>query len=355
LFGDTRIDLLVPPPVAIPVGAVAGSDELLATDVELIRNLNRMLAYAGGVVGDALSARGTGANQGNMILGGAGNDDIQGWDGNDIIHGDAFMEVAYSVPFAGCATGNSGRLDPYDSSRVLATDLTWIAVAVREGRLNIADVLVRRMIDLGAQKDDNSSSYSIDTAIYDGFMDTTTANGSTAIPFVLQDNGDYVMNGNEFVITIRAIDKAVIVDDVSRNDEGRDTLIGIEKLVFNGNGNQNNLGGGLTSAAGVPTTLDLRSAPGLPVNYLTTGGIQSGELVHEVFATVGCSGTSTPNLSGGRVAIPTIPSGRRQPVVAAAAVVIVSVYATCKAAIISTISLVTVATLSTTLVPVVAV
>jgi outer membrane protein OmpA-like peptidoglycan-associated protein/Ca2+-binding RTX toxin-like protein len=320
LFGDTRIDLLVPPPVAIPVGAVAGSDELLATDVELIRNLNRMLAYAGGVVGDALSARGTGANQGNMILGGAGNDDIQGWDGNDIIHGDAFMEVAYSVPFAGCATGNSGRLDPYDSSRVLATDLTWIAVAVREGRLNIADVLVRRMIDLGAQKDDNSSSYSIDTAIYDGFMDTTTANGSTAIPFVLQDNGDYVMNGNEFVITIRAIDKAVIVDDVSRNDEGRDTLIGIEKLVFNGNGNQNNLGGGLTSAAGVPTTLDLRSAPGLPVNYLTTGGIQSGELVHEVFATVGCSGTSTPNLSGGRVAIPTIPSGRRQPVVAVAAV-----------------------------------
>ena len=320
LFGDTRIDLLVPPPVAIPVGAVAGSDELLATDVELIRNLNRMLAYAGGVVGDALSARGIGANQGNMILGGAGNDEIEGWDGNDIIHGDAFMEVAYSVPFAGCSSGNVGRLDPFDQTRVLATDLTWIAVAVREGRLNIADVLVRRMIDLGAQKDDNSSSYSVDTAIYDGFMDTTTANGSIAIPFVLQGNGDYVMNGNEFVITIRATDKAVIVDDVSRNDEGRDILIGIEKLVFNGNGNQNNLGGGLTSAAGVPTTLDLRSARGLPANYLATGVIQSGEITHEVFATVSCTGTSVPALSGGRVAIPTIPSGRRQPVVAAAAV-----------------------------------
>jgi Ca2+-binding RTX toxin-like protein len=312
LFGDTRTDLLVPPAVAIPVGAVAGSDELLATDVELIRNLNRVLAYAGGVVGDALSARGTGVNQGNMILGGPGSDQIQGWDGNDVIHGDAFLEVAYSVPFAGCATGNTGRLDPFDNSRVIATDLTWIASAVREGRLNIADVLIRRMIDLGAQKDDGAAVNSVDTAVFDGFLDTTTANGSINRPFLLNvATGDYVMTGSEFVITVRASDKAVIVDDVSRGDEGRDILIGIEKLTFNGNGGT---AGGLTSPAGVPTTIDLRTAIGLPANFA-----QSGELVHEVLANVACTGTATPVVSGGTVVIPTLPAVTVAPTVSVAA------------------------------------
>ena len=312
LFGDTRVDLLVPPAVAIPVGAVAGSDELLATDVELIRNLNRVLAYAGGVVGDSLSARGTGVNQGNMILGGPGSDQIQGWDGNDVIHGDAFLEVAYSVPFAGCSTGNTGRLDPFDNTRVIATDLTWIASAVREGRLNIADVLIRRMIDLGAQKDDGAAVNSVDTAVFDGFLDTTTANGSINRPFVRNPiTGDYVMTGTEFVITVRASDKAVIVDDVSRGDEGRDILIGIEKLTFNGNGGT---AGGLTSPAATPTTIDLRTANGLPANFA-----QSGELVHEVLANVACTGTATPVVSGGTVAIPTLPTVTVAPTVAVTA------------------------------------
>jgi outer membrane protein OmpA-like peptidoglycan-associated protein/Ca2+-binding RTX toxin-like protein len=317
LFGDARIDLLVPPAAAIPAGAVAASDEMLETDVELVRNLRKVLLSAGGLVGNATSARGIGANQGNMILGGPGNDEITGFGGNDIIHGDAFMEVAYSVPFVGCAAGNKGRLDPNNANRVLATDLTWIALAVREGRLNISDVQIVRLIDLGGQKDDGSLTYAVDTAVFDGFLDTTTANGSTPIPFVLQGNGDYVMNGNEYKITIRATDKAVIVDDLNVVDEGLDILIGIEKLVFSGNGAAN--AGGFNSAAGVRTTLDLRTAAGLPANYLISGGIQSGEPVHEVFQTVNCTGTATPVLSGGRVVIPTIPTGRTAPVVAVAA------------------------------------
>jgi outer membrane protein OmpA-like peptidoglycan-associated protein len=227
------------------------------------------------------------------------------------------MEVAYSVPFVGCAAGNKGRLDPNNANRVLATDLTWIALAVREGRLNISDVQIVRLIDLGGQKDDGSLTYAVDTAVFDGFLDTTTANGSTPIPFVLQGNGDYVMNGNEYKITIRATDKAVIVDDLNVVDEGLDILIGIEKLVFSGNGAAN--AGGFNSAAGVRTTLDLRTAAGLPANYLISGGIQSGEPVHEVFQTVNCTGTATPVLSGGRVVIPTIPTGRTAPVVAVAA------------------------------------
>jgi len=320
LFGDARINLLVPPPVALPAGAVAASDEMLDADVELIRNLRKVLNYAGGVVGNALTNRGVGVNQGNMILGGAGDDEITGNLGNDIIHGDAFMDVAYSVPFVGCAAGNKGRLDPFDSSRVLATDLTWIALAVREGRLSPSNVIIRRMIDLGGQKDDGSLTYAVDTAVYDGFLDTTTANGSTPIRFVLQGNGDYVMNGNEYKITVRATDKAVIVDDLNVVDEGLDVLIGIEKLVFSGNGAAN--AGGFNSPAGTRTTLDLRTATGLPANYLISdaiGGVQSGEPVHEVFQTVNCTGTPTPVLSGGRVVIPTIPSGATAPVVAVAA------------------------------------
>ena len=317
LFGDARIDLLVPPAAAIPAGSVAASDEMFETDVELVRNLRKVLNYAGGAVGNALSARGFGVNQGNMILGGPGNDEITGMAGNDIIHGDAFMEVAYSVPFVGCAAGNAGRLDPFDSTRVIATDLTWIALAIREGRLDISNVLMRRMIDLGGQKDDGSAAYAVDTAVYDGFLDTTTANGSTAIPFVLQGNGDYVMNGNEYKITVRASDKAVIVDDLNVVDEGLDILIGIEKLVFKGNGGAN--AGGFNSPAGTPTTLDLRTAAGLPANYLISGGIQSGEPVHEVFQTVNCTGTPTPTFSGGRVVVPNIPEGLTQPVIAVAA------------------------------------
>ena len=317
LFGDARIDLLVPPAAVIPVGSVAASDEMFETDVELVRNLRKVLNYAGGAVGNALSARGFGVNQGNMILGGPGNDEITGMAGNDIIHGDAFMEVAYSVPFVGCAAGNAGRLDPFDSTRVIATDLTWIALAIREGRLDISNVLMRRMIDLGGQKDDGSAAYAVDTAVYDGFLDTTTANGSTAIPFVLQGNGDYVMNGNEYRITVRASDKAVIVDDLNVVDEGLDILIGIEKLVFKGNGGAN--AGGFNSPAGTLTTLDLRTAAGLPANYLISGGIQSGEPVHEVFQTVNCTGTPTPTFSGGRVVVPNIPEGLTQPVIAVAA------------------------------------
>jgi len=89
-------------------------------------------------------------------------------------------------------------------------------------------------------------------------------------------------------------------------------------LVFSGNGAAN--AGGFNSAAGVRTTLDLRTAAGLPANYLISGGIQSGEPVHEVLQTVNCTGTATPVLTGGRAVIPTIPSGLTQPVVAVAAV-----------------------------------
>jgi outer membrane protein OmpA-like peptidoglycan-associated protein len=173
------------------------------------------------------------------------------------------------------------------------------------------------MIDLGGQKDEGSANYAVDTAVYDGFLDTTTANGSTPIPFALQGNGDYVMNGNEYRITVRATDKAVIVDDLNVVDEGLDILIGIEKLVFNGNGAAN--AGGFNSPAGTPTTLDLRTAAGLPANYLISGGIQSGEPVHELFQNVNCTGTSAPVLSGGRVVVPNIPEGLTQPVIAVAA------------------------------------
>ena len=304
LFGDARIDLLVPPAVNIPAGAVPASDEMVVADVALVRNLQRVLNYAGGVVGNAQSGRGIGVNQGNMILGGPGDDVIRGNAGNDIIHGDAFLEVAYSVPFAGCAVGNVGRLDPFDSSRVIATDLTWIAQAVREGRLNISDVVIRRLIDLGGQKDEGSASYSVDTAVFDGFLDTTTANGSTPIRFV-RDGNDYVMDGDEYRITVRGSDKAVLVDDLNAVGDGLDILVGIEKIVFNGNGIPN--AGGFNSAPGTPTTLDLRTARGLPTDYLISGGIQSGEPVRELLQDVNCTGTSAPVLSGGRVVIPNLP------------------------------------------------
>ena len=304
LFGDARIDLLVPPAVNIPAGAVPASDEMNAADVALVRNLQRVLNYAGGAVGNAQSGRGIGVNQGNMILGGPGDDVIRGNAGNDIIHGDAFLEVAYSVPFAGCAVGNVGRLDPFDSSRVIATDLTWIAQAVREGRLNISEVVIRRLIDLGGQKDEGSASYSVDTAVFDGFLDTTTANGSTPIRFV-RDGNDYVMDGDEYRITVRGSDKAVLVDDLNAVGDGLDILVGIEKIVFNGNGIPN--AGGFNSAPGTPTTLDLRTARGLPTDYLISGRIQSGEPVRELLQDVNCTGTSAPVLSGGRVVIPNLP------------------------------------------------
>jgi Ca2+-binding RTX toxin-like protein/outer membrane protein OmpA-like peptidoglycan-associated protein len=304
LFGDARIDLLVPPAVNIPAGAVPASDEMDVADVALVRNLQRVLNYAGGAVGNAQSGRGIGVNQGNMILGGPGDDVIRGNAGNDIIHGDAFLEVAYSVPFAGCAVGNVGRLDPFDSSRVIATDLTWIAQAVREGRLNISEVVIRRLIDLGGQKDEGSASYSVDTAVFDGFLDTTTANGSTPIRFV-RDGNDYVMDGDEYRITVRGSDKAVLVDDLNAVGDGLDILVGIEKIVFNGNGIPN--AGGFNSAPGTPTTLDLRTARGLPTDYLISGRIQSGEPVRELLQDVNCTGTSAPVLSGGRVVIPNLP------------------------------------------------
>jgi outer membrane protein OmpA-like peptidoglycan-associated protein len=113
------------------------------------------------------------------------------------------------------------------------------------------------------------------------------------------------MDGDEYRITVRGSDKAVLVDDLNAVGDGLDILVGIEKIVFNGNGIPN--AGGFNSAPGTPTTLDLRTARGLPTDYLISGRIQSGEPVRELLQDVNCTGTSAPVLSGGRVVIPNLP------------------------------------------------
>jgi Ca2+-binding RTX toxin-like protein len=200
------------------------SDQLTKTKADSIKNLSALLKYntvalpsqvnpavaaavdgygrtpqAGAVVNRAASAW----VNGNILIGGAGSDTINGRQGNDRIDGDASLQAWLSVP--GNTAGLAGKVttvDPNDATRLVTNDIKLLQPAVLAGQLQIGDVKISRFIDLGTHTTET------DTAVY---------NAARA----------------SYTITVLA-DGTVIVADIRAggNTDGTDVLTGIERLQF---------------------------------------------------------------------------------------------------------------------------
>ena len=132
-------------------------------------------------------------NQGNIILGGAGNDLIEGRGGNDLIDGDRWLNAVLSIP---------NLATPAAADRVEHDFLSALRIDAMSGALDPGSIQIVRRIE---QADPAGS---IDTAVFSG------------------PQADYV-------ITMDDITDVVTVQHVGlRPTDGTDTLMNIERLIF---------------------------------------------------------------------------------------------------------------------------
>lgn len=179
LRGDDRTDLVS---VLVP----GFTDELLDVDIPKIRGLQDLLGV--GVTGWA---------NGNILLGGAGSDLIEGRGGDDFIHGDAALQVQLSVP---AASGVTGPADPADGSRVLVDSVLALRSAVLDRLLSPADVQIVRTVLPGGHAGEN------DVALFTG-------------------------NKADYTVTPASAGRLTVTDNVPGRN-GTNTLVGIETLRF---------------------------------------------------------------------------------------------------------------------------
>ena len=148
---------------------------------------------------DLLGADVTSFGGGNIMLGGDGSDLIEGRAGNDIIDGDAWMNVRISV--RANIDGTGAELFSVDSMTELVQDM--LAGTINPGQLQI----VREILP-------GSDGLNFDTAIFSGnFADYT---------IVTEDNGTPLNTNDDIVI---------VTDNVVARD-GVDRLTHIERLQF---------------------------------------------------------------------------------------------------------------------------
>jgi Ca2+-binding RTX toxin-like protein len=142
-----------------------------------------------------LGAGVTSFDGGNIILGGGGSDRITGRGGNDIIDGDAWLNVQLRAP-------NLGTADPNDFARY--NSMTELQAAAFAGTLDPGDISIVREILYSNGPND------VDTAVFSGPI------GNYTISFGTLGGG---------------FDGTVIVTDRVGLD-GTDTLRNIERLQF---------------------------------------------------------------------------------------------------------------------------
>jgi hypothetical protein len=179
-FGDTLLgDDLTQVDLQANGGVLSGADR-----ISLITGLQALLG-AGVTTFDG----------GNIILGGGGSDRITGRGGNDIIDGDAWLNVQLRAP-------NLSTADPNDFARY--NSMTELQAAAFAGALDPGDIsIVREILHSSGPND-------VDTAVFSGNM------------------GDYMLG---FGGTGGTFDGSITVTDL-RGIDGVDTLRNIERLQF---------------------------------------------------------------------------------------------------------------------------
>ncbi|MGB3210386.1 MAG: peroxidase family protein [Desulforhopalus sp.] len=133
--------------------ANAGAQGSVLTNFELIDGLRDFVAGFGN---GADRIRGTADDSfgaGNIILGGNGSDAIEGRGGNDLIDGDAWLNVRISV--RANADGTGAEIDSYDS-------LVPLVPLMLSGTYNPGQLVIQREILSG------DGGFNFDTAVYSG-------------------------------------------------------------------------------------------------------------------------------------------------------------------------------------------
>ena len=143
---------------------------------------------------DLLPAGSTSFTGGNIILGGAGSDRIEGRGGNDLIDGDAWLNVQLAAAYA----PDDVRL--FDSMNPLRTD-------VQTGVLNPGFIEIRREIVPGTPGTD------IDTAVFSGPQEDYDMSISAGVVTVIHARG----TGLDGTDTLRHIERLAFCNAIDAN------------------------------------------------------------------------------------------------------------------------------------------
>jgi Ca2+-binding RTX toxin-like protein len=181
-------------------GATGGA----LTNLTLINGLQALLTEAG--ISTALPAPPAGFVPGNIILGGAGSDIVEGRGGDDLIDGDKWLNVRISVragidPSTGLATGP--EIASFDSMEDMIPQML-------DGTYNPGQLMiVREILSIDPNSPDN-----FDTAVFSGNLSEYA---------IIRDDRGTPLNFSDDIVTVVDADPA---------RDGRDTLTHIERLQF---------------------------------------------------------------------------------------------------------------------------
>ena len=196
LSGGTHDDILRGDsltPSTVGGGGFIGCDALDAAGIARIKGLDRVVtdlptpvSAVGNASGRACDLHGNVWGEGNILLGGPGDDTIEGRGGNDIIDGDRYLTVRLSV-----RDGAGNEIRSAQSMNELKAD-------VFAGRINPADIVAVREIR-------TSPAQGTDTAVFSGVRN------SYAITPI---DGGVQVSGPDGTDTVRNVEQLQFADEI---------------------------------------------------------------------------------------------------------------------------------------------
>jgi Ca2+-binding RTX toxin-like protein len=199
-------------------------DQLTQASIDLVSGL------------DAVVGSLTPSTVDNIMMGGAGNDLIEGRGGNDVIDGDSWLNAQLEAP-------NPATQNPSD--RQLVDSMTKLQKDVFAGRINPADIEIVRSVETTVPGPDN-----VDVAVYSA------------------PRSAYDIRRND--------DGSVTVTHVGNGADGTDTLRNVEFLRFPGS----------------PADVSIGDA-GIPGNHTATGTVTIGNQPAQQGSPLSVSGADT--------------------------------------------------------------
>jgi Ca2+-binding RTX toxin-like protein len=202
--GSTKDDVIRGTDVTaadVPTEGFRGS-ALDAQGIALIQGLQALLAGAGS---GSFDAQGSFVG-GNILLGGAGSDLIEGRGGDDILDGDRWLRVRIAVMSTFDANGPTGNtvLSYHDSMKTLVSSV--FSGAVNPGQLKI----VRDIVAADGTADTDIAAFSDIRANY---SITGNADGSIRVEHLVPDGaGGFLPGGIDGIDTLRNMERLRFLD-----------------------------------------------------------------------------------------------------------------------------------------------